>query len=297
MRRDESALLAAFREFYGEVVRAKRRVARRQPEEEDEGNESPADRRPGGATDLGATRALPAATEAASKRVEVLAPHVPVPGELVVGGLGGAAAASVRRPLLALLERQAVQAGRAGGAWGAEMYREAQYAMAALADETFLHLEWEGREAWRVNLVESRLFGTHRAGEELFARLEALLRARDPLHFDLAEVYLLVLGLGFEGRYRDAGPAGAERLAACRGDLFSFLANREPELAAGGRRLVPDAYASTLDGGEPPRLPYLKRWLIAAGMVLIAWLVGQDLLWRSLAGPVEKALRDILGAG
>jgi type VI secretion system protein ImpK len=304
-------LIAAFRELYGEVVRAKRRVARRDPEGEDA---VPAPRAaPGRAGALPAApgavaaRALPAAAvpgdtptgplPVRAAPVEVLAPHVPVPVEVVVGGPGAAAAAAVRRPLLAILERQAVQAARAGAGWGTEVYRQAQYAMAVLADETFLHLAWDGREAWRANLLESRLFGSHHAGDELFARIDALLRSRDPLHFDLAEVYLLTLGLGFEGRYRGAGPEGAERLAVYRRDLFSFLANREPELADGKRRLVPDAYASTLDAGDPPRLPYLKRWLLAGGVVLVAWLVGQHLMWRELVSRLAPELRVILGAG
>src|ERR1051325_864423 len=53
----------------------------------------------------------------------------------------------VWRKLLSILERQALEAGREGGDFGVELYRKAQYAMAALADETFLNLNWIGRGA------------------------------------------------------------------------------------------------------------------------------------------------------
>jgi hypothetical protein len=32
---------------------------------------------------------------------------------------------------------------------------EAQYAMAAFADEVFIHLDWEGKRTWTSNLLES----------------------------------------------------------------------------------------------------------------------------------------------
>ena len=102
--------------------------------------------------------------------------------------------------LVSLLEQQALTAGRSVGAYGAELYKEAQYVMAALGDEIFIRLEWEGREAWRSNLIESRLFGTHAAGEVLFQRIEALLARRDPVWAEAAKVYLMTLSLGFRGK-------------------------------------------------------------------------------------------------
>src|ERR1051325_10339910 len=108
----------------------------------------------------------------------------------------------VWRKLLSILERQALEAGREGGDFGVELYRKAQYAMAALADETFLTLNGIARGAWRQHLLESRLFGSHRAGDELFEKIDELLRARDSLHLELARVYLMVLALGFQGKFR-----------------------------------------------------------------------------------------------
>jgi type VI secretion system protein ImpK len=198
---------------------------------------------------------------------------------------------AVRAELIALLERQAAAAMRGGG-YGAEVYREAQYLMAALGDEVFLNLPWPGRELWKSNLLESRLFGTHRAGEVVFERLDAILTSRDPIYLDLAKVYLFALGLGFAGRYR--GPEGAARLETYRRDLFNFLANRDPELLTGPAHLFPDAYASTLDEGVPTHLPRLRFWAGMAAALVLAWLLGSYEIWRGLMNHLEPLVRQIL---
>ena len=77
---------------------------------------------------------------------------------------------SIWQPLVSLLERQALEAGEMGGSFAFEIYREAQYVMCALADEIFLHEDWDGRENWQ--LLEGRLFETHYAGEEVFNRID-----------------------------------------------------------------------------------------------------------------------------
>jgi hypothetical protein len=71
------------------------------------------------------------------------------------------------RRLQTLLEMQALEAGRRGGEYGVLYYKEAQYVMAALADEIFLTLDWTGRDTWRSDLLETRLFGTYDAGEKV----------------------------------------------------------------------------------------------------------------------------------
>src|SRR5689334_18745443 len=48
-------------------------------------------------------------------------------------------AEDIWQKLFSLLEVQAERASRSGGAFGYEVYREAQYVMAALADEFFLN--------------------------------------------------------------------------------------------------------------------------------------------------------------
>src|SRR5947209_3942754 len=83
--------------------------------------------------------------------------------------------------LVSLFERQEAQAWRYGGTYGAEFYKEAQYVMVALADEIFLNTQWEGQRFWVSNLLESKIFRTHVAGELFFQRLDRLLVDRDPV--------------------------------------------------------------------------------------------------------------------
>lgn len=204
-------------------------------------------------------------------------------------------ATAVWRSLLSLLERQSLDAGRSGGDFAVEIYRRAQYAMAALADEIFLHLEWAGRETWRDHLLEARLFGSHRAGEELFERIEELLRDRDTVHTELARVYLTVLALGFQGKFR--GQPGAEQeIEGYRRRLFRFVFGRDPQAVRGNERLVPAAYVSTLDEGSSTTLPYLKPWVWALVLLFVLWIGGSHLIWRSAIAEVRPVVDEILGA-
>jgi len=167
--------------------------------------------------------------------------------------------------------------------------------MAALGDEIFLYLDWPGRDLWRSNLLESRLFGTHRAGEAVFERLDAILSGRDPIYGDLARVYLMALALGFAGRYR--GPEGAVRLETYRKDLFAFITNREPEILSGSAHLFPQAYTSTLDEGEGGRLPNLRPWIASLVLVTLVWLFLSYRLWDGLMADLEPLVQRILLLG
>lgn len=100
----------------------------------------------------------------------------------LAGGARALSAEAVARELQALLERDALEAARLGGGYGAGLYREAQYLMAALADEMFLsELEWQDRDAWQRMLLEHRLFNSSVAGERIFRRIDQVLAERDPV--------------------------------------------------------------------------------------------------------------------
>lgn len=199
--------------------------------------------------------------------------------------------AGVWQTLVNLMERQAVAARAGGGDLAGELYRQVQFVMAALADEEFLNLEWAGREHWRLSLLEAKFFGSHRAGDLFFVRLDELLARRGGVYVDLAYVYLMALALGFEGRYR--GEPGAEAaLASYRRRLFRFIFHRDPQLAA--EQLAPQAYAVTLEEGSGRRLPYLKPWIWTGVAVVVIWVGVSFPIWRQLTRPVEQILDGIL---
>lgn len=200
--------------------------------------------------------------------------------------LEGTAVRSVSQRLLELLERQARAAGRRGGEPGAAFYREAQYVMAALADEVFLNMDWAGKAAWESNLLETRLFGSHMAGELFFGRLDALLTDRDAVYRDVAAVYLMALCLGFQGKYR--GTSRLDELDGYRKRLFAFVFKRQPSLLKGERRLFPQAYDHTARETSAPRLPHTGRWMVALAAVSLVYLLVSHGLWRDVTLPLRE---------
>ena len=206
-----SPLLARFKEFYFELIRLKRLVS----EPGTPGQVSPA-------------------------------PATIVPGEAPEGASAtDALALDVWQRLLTLLERQSLSVGDRSGVFGLEVYREAQYVMAALADEIFLNIDWPGGDFWSTHLLESRLFKTHVAGEMFFKKLDRLLQERDPVYADLAMIYFLALALGFKGRYRDV--PDSRQLDFYRHQTFAFVYRDDPRLLDQSGYLFPGAYAQTLD--------------------------------------------------
>jgi type VI secretion system protein ImpK len=259
-----SFLLAQFREFYREVARLKRTVAYAAP--------------------LSAAEEVVLTAQAAAgvgSTTAVIAKPV---------GEAGPAVTGVWQQLLSLLERQGLEAGQ-GGAFAYEVYREAQYVMAALADEVFLHLDWEGRSSWP--LLESRLFQTHIAGEEIFSRIDRLLQRRDPFYLDLAAVYFMALSLGFEGKYR--GTDDGER-REYRRQLFRMIYRRDPKLFTSTAPLFPQSYQNTLDKSESRKLPaqWIWAWLIA--VVLVVWVGASQYTWASATSRVSCLICHVLDA-
>lgn len=218
-------------------------------------------------------------------------------------GLGESAAkespTAVWRRLSSLLERQALEAGSQGGDFAVELYRRAQYAMVALADEIFLHTDWPGRDNWRNNLLETKFFGSHRAGEELFERIEELLHDRESLFAELGRIYLMVLGLGFQGKYRGR-PDAEETIAVYRRRLFRFVFNRDPLAVHGNQYVVPQAYAATLDEGVSTELPYMKPWVWAIVASVMLWIGGSYGIWyyatQNLA-PILQRIDEVEARG
>ncbi|MBM4440926.1 MAG: DotU family type IV/VI secretion system protein [Candidatus Rokubacteria bacterium] len=252
---DDSFLLARFREFYREVIRLKQMVQG------------------------GTWHTAPP-------------PETPAPAAAAAPGEGTQVAARVWQRLVSILETQALTAGRSTGAYGAELYREAQYVMAALADEVFLNTEWEGRETWRSNLVEARLFGSHKAGDELFQRLETLLSRRDPVWAEVAKVYLMALALGFRGRFRGLDDGG--QLDAYRRQLFTFVFQRKPELQTSTRPLFEEAYAHTLTEGRGQRLPTARPWAFVLVAVIAMFLVSSHVVFKRVTDPLHDVTQAII---
>lgn len=199
---------------------------------------------------------------------------------------------TLSRRLQTLLERDALEAARQGGSYGATLFRQAQYAMAGLADEILIHtLDWPGRSAWHNHLLEMALFQTQDAGERFFDNIDSMLRDRDPITIDLAVIYLLALKLGFQGKYR--GEGRQDQLDACRAKLFAFVTNRDPQLLRHDIPVFPDAYAHTINDKPVYRTSPVRLWQLATVGVVVAFLIGSHLVWSSLTSPLFETILSI----
>jgi type VI secretion system protein ImpK len=163
--------------------------------------------------------------------------------------------------------------------------------MACLADEVFLSFEWEGRAAWMNRLLEAQLYGTHVAGEQVFEEVEGLLRDRQDAERELAQVYLLALSLGFQGRYR--GSSDPRPLQDVRERLLAFVNRGAPTLDDPRRSLSPQPYAHTLGRDVDALLPPTRRWLMALVLAVGVYVTVGHLLWQDVAGPLGAVTKSL----
>ena len=174
-------------------------------------------------------------------------------------------------------------------------YPDAQYAMAALADEVFSLTEWEGKAAWGEHSLEWQLYRTRGAEFEVFKRIDRLLKdaPNTPVSRDLARVYLLVLAAGFQGKYR---PFGLMRpLAEYRQRLYEYVHRGDAlMLYAADRKLFPAAAARTLQGHAVSRFTAAQRWTAILATVLVGYLVISHVAWSRVASDLSDVTSRIV---
>lgn len=142
---------------------------------------------------------------------------------------------------------------------------ETQYVMAATADELFIGMNWDGAAGWTMRPLEVELFGTRRAGDEVFARIDRLAGGFGPVDTEMAAVYLTALELGFKGKCADDRATLDEYEARLR-----KLVGRRPVTIG---PLVPECYEHTTVAGSGLRLPGSRMWWSAAVAIAAISLV------------------------
>jgi len=198
-----------------------------------------------------------------------------------------AGAAALSAQLCQLIELQSLEAGRLAGKANVDLELRARFLKAALADEMMLRSDWPGRAHWRHVLVEATLFRSAHAGQQVFADIDQLLTERDPARRPLARLYLYLLALGFQGRYRGSGQLDA--LAGYRRALFQFAWQRAPGMGADAV-LSEQPYASTLRFDGSKRLARSRRGVLTWLALMLAVLLLSQALWLWLSAPVDAAL-------
>ena len=192
--------------------------------------------------------------------------------------------------LASMLNRQEGEAQRELGQYGLDTFLRAKYAMAALADELLLRdsrhdLQWMGQ------LLETALFRSQRAGEKVFDDITEM-QNLGTAAADLARVYLAVLGLGFQGVYRDI-PNSDRVINTYREKLYNLACGTDPVIVTGRRHLAPGAYASTLTDGEGGQLPHLKPWIYMLVLLAVLYFTGGSAIWHDATVDIVPVLNSI----
>ncbi len=194
--------------------------------------------------------------------------------------------------LLAILEKQVLEARAYGGEYGVAFYKEAQYVMAALADEIFLNTEWDGKEEWMANLLEFKLFGTYNAGDFFFQKLDKILKDRDPAYTEMAAVYFLSLSMGFKGKFRNMDDGG--QLEFYRRQLFAFIFKKNSDIMEETRKLFPQPYEHTLTQGTGEKLPYNRIWIGLMIVLGVVFLGASHGIWMHLTDDLVGIVNKII---
>lgn len=203
-------------------------------------------------------------------------------------------AAVVWNTLVEYLDRQMIEVNRSGSSMLADVQRELLYVMAAVADEVFVHLQWEGQQYWLSHLLEVRLFRSHIAGERIFRNIQAVLVRQDQAAEELAAVYLTVLALGFRGQHWGSDDSAA--IDKHRRELLLYLVRSNPRLVDDSKRIFPDAYRYTVQEGVPAQLPIPAIWWLVVACVIAGWLVISAIAWRGLTSETRAGIRRADGA-
>jgi len=173
---------------------------------------------------------------------------------------------------------------------------ELRYLMAALADELLLTRDWPGRSRFTETLIETRLFGSSTAGDQIFQRIDALLAGAGHASPTMAPLYLFAISIGFEGRHR--GLKSDEALQPLRDALFRLIYRRDAQLgphlaghpALNDRVLSPQAYRYPLSNIVPVRFFRVSRATLGFIGTMVLLLALSQVAWRWTTAPVRKAL-------
>ncbi|MDX9669648.1 MULTISPECIES: DotU/TssL family secretion system protein [unclassified Pseudomonas] len=170
-----------------------------------------------------------------------------------------------------------------------EQVKALVYAFVALVDETLLFTPWPGQAAWQDKPLESRLYASRQAGEQLPAAIQTLLDEQQPISRDLANVYLQCLILGFNGRLR--GEHSQAQLEKWRLALFNFAWQDDASYADVSQRLAQPSLIAPLQLPVRSALPDGFRLALGiVAMVLLLTGLGQ-FFWRDIRLELEPVLQ------
>ncbi|MBX3456830.1 MAG: DotU family type IV/VI secretion system protein [Candidatus Paracaedibacteraceae bacterium] len=200
---------------------------------------------------------------------------------------------TIQHKFRSMFERFSLEAQNQVGEFAVSHFQDALYAMVALLDETFLSFSWVGKTRWENNLIEKQFFHTQIAGELVFRKIDDLLENNDPMRNDVANIYMMILSLGFKGRYRDLGED--QQIDWYRHELYKMINRHAPLLFTTGREyLVPECYDHIISIPAGKGIPDVRNWVTAFAAILFVFITVSSFLWFKLVRDMDDALGQIL---
>jgi len=149
-------------------------------------------------------------------------------------------------------------------------FDDARYAVCAWLDETLLNVQWTHRNTWQRAMLQLELYGSTRAGEEFFERLNQLSAVQQSVR----EIYFTCLALGYMGRFCHEGDdVLLDQLV--KSNLRTLTGGAGGTASYATHLAFPEAFVSEADagkGGAPvgaSRLSAARIWLVALPPVLV----------------------------
>jgi type VI secretion system protein ImpK len=200
---------------------------------------------------------------------------------------------SIQHTFRIMFERFSLNAQNQVGEFAISHFQDALYAMVTLLDETFLSFSWVGKERWERNLMEKQIFHTQIAGELVFRKIDDLLAGNDPVRNDVANIYMMILSLGFKGKYRDEDTEN--QITWYRHELYKMINRHAPLLFSVGRDyLIADCYNHNISMPAGRGIPDVRSWVSAFAAILFVFIVISSFLWFKLVKDMDDALGQIL---
>ena len=205
-------------------------------------------------------------------------------------------ALQVRDRVCRILELKQIEFLKIASPSEKERYEEVRYIYAALADEIFLSEPWSVQQEFIKCLIEEKVFLTSEAGEKIFDRIDEVLRSKPEQMTELAELYLQILIIGFEGQYR--GRDSENKIEEYIRLLYIYINRKEPGLANkksevnGEQKIDSVHYERILSNLKPVKFFRINRPVFISLVVIALLLIISQIIYVVMTKP----LRDVLNS-
>lgn len=176
------------------------------------------------------------------------------------------------------------------GKIGGDIFEEVGYIMAALSDEIFIILNWDGRDYWKNNLIEKKMFNSNNAGEIIFDKINKVLQDQSIEVAELSIIYFYCLALGFKGAKRSLSDSEAQ-IQELKEKLYYKMYYKDSKFFKEKQELFPKAHAALFAEKNVLLDNSIGRWKRNLMLIIALYFLIVEIFWNYRM----KHLFDILG--